>query len=71
MHQEQYIFIHDVVLESVTCGNTQISARDLKFVITKLGDRDQITGKTQFEAQFEVCVVKYCDINSMKFTLCS
>ena len=57
MHmQEQYIFIHDVVLESVTCGDTQINARDLKSCIIKLKNRDQLTGKTQFEAQFEVCM---------------
>ena len=60
--QDQYIFIHDVVLESVTCGNTQISAKDLKFVITRLRKKDQITGKTQFEAQFEVCAVKLWQI---------
>ena len=55
--QEQYAFIHDVVLESLTCGDTQISARDLKSVISRLKCRDQMTGKTQFEAQFEVCSV--------------
>ena len=54
--QEQYIFIHDVVLESVTCGDTQINANDLNSVIMKLKDRDQVTGKTQFETQFEVCL---------------
>ena len=53
--QEQYTFIHDVVLESITCGDTQINARDLKYVIKKLSSRDHMTGKTQFEAQFEVC----------------
>ena len=61
--QEQYTFIHDVVLESVTCGDTQISAKDLKFVITRLREKDQITGKTQFETQFEVCAVKYNYVN--------
>ena len=55
--QEQYAFIHDVVLESVTCGDTQISARDLKSVILTLKTRDRMTGKTHFEAQFEVCSV--------------
>ena len=55
--QEQYTFIHDVVLESVTCGDTQISARDLKSVISRLKTKDQTTGKTQFETQFEVCSV--------------
>ena len=57
--QEQYTFIHDVVLESVTCGDTQIGAKDLKYVITRLRQRDQTTGRTQFDTQFEVCGVKY------------
>ena len=55
--QEQYAFIHDVVLESVTCGDTQITARDLKFVISRLKSKDQTICKTQFEEQFKVCSV--------------
>ena len=57
--QEQYAFIHDVVLESVTCGDTQINARDLKSVISRFKTRGQLqmSGKTQFEEQFEVCLV--------------
>ena len=55
--QEQYAFIHDVVLESLTCGDTQINARDLKSVISRLKSRDQKIFKTQFEEQFEVCSV--------------
>ena len=57
--QEQYVFIHDVVLASLTCGDTQNSARDLKSVISRLKTRHQVTGKTQFEAEFEVSIVKY------------
>ena len=56
--QEQYAFIHDVVLESLTCGDTQISARDLKSVISRLKTRHKTTGKTQFEAEFEVAIVE-------------
>ena len=43
----------------MTCGDTQINAKDLKPVIMKLKVRDQVTGKTQFEAQFEVCSELY------------
>ena len=52
--QEQYIFIHDVVFESVTCGDTQINAGDMRLAIRNLTKRDHMTGKTHFEAQFEV-----------------
>ena len=36
MIQEQFIFIHDAILESVTCGDTQISATNLRVAITKM-----------------------------------
>ena len=52
--QEQYRFIHDVILESVTCGDTQINSGDLRPAIAKLKNRDPTTGKTLFQAQFEV-----------------
>ena len=46
--QEQYTFIHDVILESVTCGDTQISSGELRPTIAKLKKMiaDPATGKT-------------------------
>ena len=60
--QEQFIFIHDVILESIVCGVTEISAGKMRLAIAKLRKRDRTTGKTQFEAQFEVCTnyLDYC-----------
>ena len=52
--QDQYTFIHDVILESVTCGDTQISSGELRPTIAKLKNADSATGKTHFQAQFEV-----------------
>ena len=51
--QEQYIFIHDAILEAVTCGDTQISAGDLHRSIQKLSHRDPKTNLTGFESQFK------------------
>ena len=51
--QDQYIFIHDAVLESVTCGDTQIVASNLRVIMRKMRDRNQ-SGKTEFEQQFSV-----------------
>ena len=34
--QEQFTFIHDAILESVTCGDTQISATNLRMNIAKM-----------------------------------
>ena len=54
MLQEQFIFIHDVILESVMCGDTQVSSGDLRSAVTRLTNKDDCTGKTGFETQFEV-----------------
>ena len=36
--QDQYIFIHDAILESVTCGDTQIEASNLRVAMRKLNE---------------------------------
>ena len=55
MLQEQYMFIYDAILESITCGNTQISAADLQIVVTKLRQRDPNTQLSGYKQQFKVC----------------
>ena len=51
--QEQYIFIHDAILESVTCGDTQIVASDLQDALEKLQMGPQ-SGPTGLVSQFQV-----------------
>ncbi|XP_067027507.1 receptor-type tyrosine-protein phosphatase T-like isoform X2 [Acropora muricata] len=34
--EEQYVFIYMALLESITCGNTEISAHDLRIAVKKL-----------------------------------
>ena len=34
------MFIHDAILESVTCGDTQISATNLRMATTKMKNTD-------------------------------
>ena len=53
MLQDQYIFIHDAILESVTCGDTQIEAGNLRRRLTQLQNKDE-SGRTGFELQFSV-----------------
>ena len=55
LQQDQYVFVHDAILEAVTCGDTQIDASNLRTVMRKLKDRNQ-SGKTGFEHQFTVCL---------------
>ena len=48
------MFIHDAVLESLTCGDTQILASGLSGAIEKLKEKNTETGRTGFETQFQV-----------------
>lgn len=48
------MFIHDAILESITCGNTQISAVDLQRAVLKLKQKDQVTNLNGFEQQLKV-----------------
>ena len=48
------MFIHDAILESITCGNTQLSAADLQRTVTKLKQRHPCTELTGYEQQFKV-----------------
>ena len=52
-YQDQYIFIHDVVLESVTCGDTQIDAGNLRTNLDKLL-RTKQSENTEMDIQFAV-----------------
>ena len=55
--QEQYIFIHDAILEAVTCGDTQISASNLRRSIQKLSYSDPETNYIGFESQFKAYII--------------
>lgn len=48
------MFIHDAVLESLSCGDTQILAGDLVVAIQRLREKDEHTQRTGFETQFQV-----------------
>ena len=54
--QNQFTFIHDVILESVTCGDTQINSGDLRSTIVQMKKAHKNTGKNTFELQFEVAM---------------
>ncbi|CAI8018482.1 Receptor-type tyrosine-protein phosphatase epsilon [Geodia barretti] len=51
---DQYGFIHDAVLESLICGETQIPAQNLPKVMGQLASTDSKHGKTGYEVQFGV-----------------
>ena len=42
--EDQYILIHDVLVEAIACGNTEIQARDLRKEIKTLMQQNVETG---------------------------
>lgn len=52
--EDQYIFIHDAVLEAIQLGNTEIPARNLYLQIQKLTERIPGESFTGMELEFKV-----------------
>ncbi|XP_041430144.1 protein tyrosine phosphatase receptor type D S homeolog isoform X36 [Xenopus laevis] len=51
--EDQYIFIHDALLEAVTCGNTEVPARNLYAYIQKLTQIEPGENVTGMELEFK------------------
>ncbi|KAL3869070.1 hypothetical protein ACJMK2_041796, partial [Sinanodonta woodiana] len=52
--EDQYIFIHDALLEAVTCGNTEVPARNLSAHIQKLMQPEPGEAVTGMELEFKM-----------------
>ncbi len=52
--QEQYIFLHDALLESLKCGETTIPCVSFRTRYAELCQRNPETNKTRMEEEFEV-----------------
>ena len=61
--QDQYVFIHDAILEVVTCGDTQIECNNLRDKLNTM-QKNQ-SDKTELELQFNVSLL----INTTSYTL--
>uniref|UniRef100_A0AAQ4QXP2 Receptor-type tyrosine-protein phosphatase delta n=1 Tax=Gasterosteus aculeatus aculeatus TaxID=481459 RepID=A0AAQ4QXP2_GASAC len=51
--EDQYIFIHDALLEAVTCGNTEVPARNLYSYIQRLTQMEPGENVTGMEVEFK------------------
>lgn len=52
--EDQYIFIHEALLEAATCGNTEVLARNLFAHIQKLSQVPPGESVTAMELEFKV-----------------
>ena len=48
------MFLHDAVLESLTCGDTQISAGNLRTAMKRLGKVQPQTQTSGYDHEFKV-----------------
>ena len=53
--QEQYMFIHDALVEAVSCGITEVHARNLLHHIKKLSEMEGLE-TTGLEDEFKVII---------------
>ena len=58
MFQEQYIFIHETLLEAVLFGNTEVHASDLSKYYKKLneiGENESTSIEEHFKVMYHAC----------------
>lgn len=55
--EDQYVFIHDALLEAVICGNTEVPARNLHTHIQKLMQPELGDSITGMELEFKVNII--------------
>ena len=58
LSQVQYVFIHDTLNEIIACGETELSAANIRIAIGKLSRNFDLNNTTGFQAQYEVCTSK-------------
>ena len=59
------MFIHDAIVEQLTCGDTQISAEDLQTTINNLMKSSGTAHRTGLQSQFQVS--SFCGQNIQGF----
>jgi protein tyrosine phosphatase len=52
--EDQYVFVHDAVLESLVSGKTEVSSQNLRRYIANLETKDPDTDQNGFEKQFKL-----------------
>jgi receptor-type tyrosine-protein phosphatase F len=53
--EEQYIFIHEALLESALCGSTEVTARNLNAHLATISQLPLGENLTKLQLEFKVC----------------
>jgi hypothetical protein len=54
--QEQYVFVHDAILEACLCGNTAIPVCEFRSLYYNISRLDPQTNSSQIKDEFQVWV---------------
>lgn len=60
--EEQYVFIYDALLEAVSCGNTEVPARNLYAYIQRLSQTEPPEHISGMEQEFKVSSSHECHL---------
>lgn len=52
--QEQYVFVHDAILEACLCGNTAIPVCEFRSLYYNISRLDPQTNSSQIKDEFQV-----------------
>jgi len=52
--QEQYVFVHDAILEACLCGNTAIPVCEFRSIYYNISRSDPQTNSSQIKDEFQV-----------------
>lgn len=52
--QEQYVFVHDAILEACLCGNTAIPVCEFRAIYYNISRLDPQTNSSQIKDEFQV-----------------
>ena len=64
------MFVHDAILEALTCGDTQIDTNIFKKKIKEMNQCNPQTHLTEFETQFRVCTARSEEKTLFPLTRC-
>lgn len=54
LFQEQYVFVHDAILEACLCGNTAIPVCEFRAIYYNISRLDPQTNSSQIKDEFQV-----------------
>lgn len=68
--QEQYVFIHDAILEACLCGDTTIPASQLRSVYYDMNRLDPQTNSSPIKEEFRVRTLEPNKANKAQYHNC-